>query len=86
MYKLKVTVTYTDENGNLVSKVEETLTVPAADDKKADRWAKVVFSGLKAYYTKKLYTISVTLFKTETLSDHTFRVSPVELSAEELEG
>lgn len=85
MYKLNMVVSYTDENGNLVNKLEDTMTVPAADDKKAERWAKVVFAGLKAYYTKKLYTISVTLFKTETLSDYTFRVCPVEVS-DEVEG
>lgn len=86
MYKLNVLVTYKDDTGNLVSKMEETLILPVSEDKKAERWAKVVFAGLKAYYTKKLYTISVSLVKNETLSDYTFRVTPEEVLDEEFAG
>lgn len=87
MYKVKILVTYTNEAGEIVTKADYCLDLPAnCDDKKAGMFARVLFAGLKAYYTKKLYTISVSLFKNEKLGDFTYRVTPVELTAEDLEG
>lgn len=67
-YIVKTKVTYPNGD-NAVTKMDDSFVLEpsiCADDKQAEKWAKIIFAGLKKYYTKKPYTISVTVERAET--------------------
>lgn len=80
MYKLKIKVSYKNLEDQEINKRNEVLSVPVTEDKQAGAYAKILFAGLKSYYTKKAYTISVTLQKgDDVLADYVHRVTPEEV-------
>ena len=69
-YIVKTKVTYPNGD-NAVTKMDDSFVLEpsiCADDKAAEKWAKIIFAGLKRYYTKKPYTISVTVERAETVT------------------
>lgn len=78
MYTVRAKVSWTNEDGEVNYKVNSADIVKQellTDDKQALKWGKIVFSGLKAYYTKKAYTIRVAVVKEGecALMDETFQ-------------
>lgn len=66
MYTIKAVVSYEKTNGETAYKVNTCAPINKdllTDDKQAEKWAKILFAGFKAYYTKKDYNITVTLSK-----------------------
>ena len=78
MYTVRAKVSWTNEDGEVNYKVNSADIVKQellTDDKQALKWGKIVFAGLKAYYTKKAYTIRVAVVKESecALMDETFQ-------------
>lgn len=78
MYKVRAKVSWTDSNGEVKFKVNNADVINQSlltDDVQAVKWGKIVMSGLKAYYTKKAYTIRVSVINDtdDSLFDETFQ-------------